>query len=269
MRSFYIFIVIIFLMGLYSISAQDLIVLRNGNIIEAKVIEISSTEIRYKRFDHLDGPIIVILKTDILSIRYEDSWTEIINTVPASEQQTTQAISSQNYIIDPKKFIFGINVNAGGAIGYAFSGGSGAGINIELGKGNFNSEINLMLPSSGFGLLFTFNYFSHSNIGGFYFGGGFGYIWLKDVLTVFDPRSPEIYQPDIFQYNSHIIIFGLNLGYKFVLSSGLYFRTGAYIGMGIDIPVLNWPNYGATVLNRSSGYSFYIKPDLAIGWTIK
>ena len=250
MKSLYIFAITYFII-VSSISAQDLIVLKNGNMIEANVLEISPTEIKYKRFDHLDGPTIVILVTDVLSIRYENGRTEIINAIPATEQINSQTESSQNTAIATDKFIFGINANAGGAIGYAYKGGSGAGVNIELGKGNFTSEINLLFPSGGFGLLITFNGFFHSRIGGFYLGGGVGYIYTANAYSWFHSAG------------SHINTIGLNLGYKFVLSSGLYFRTGAYIGVGID-----WATYYLPPSGQFD-FSFHFKPDLAIGWTMR
>ena len=40
-------------MGAFNVNAQDLIVLKDGNI-EAKVMEISQSEIRYKRPDNLE-----------------------------------------------------------------------------------------------------------------------------------------------------------------------------------------------------------------------
>ena len=58
--------------------AQDFIVLRDGNMIDAIVTEISPTEIRYKRFDHQDGPTYVIPAINVLSIRYANGRTEII-----------------------------------------------------------------------------------------------------------------------------------------------------------------------------------------------
>jgi len=240
--------------GVFYVNAQDMIVLKDGNIIEAKVLEISPTEIRYKRFDHLDGPTIVIPATDVLSIRYENGTSEIISAAPSTRQESVQ---TENKItaIDSDKFIFGINANAGGAIGYAYDGGYGTGINIELGKGNFNSEINLMFPKDGFGVLFTFNGFWHGRIGGFYLGGGIGYIF-RDEIHLHRLRDGSILHWD----PSNIVTFGLNLGYKFVTKSGLYFRTGAYIGAGVDV-------YETDKLY--SDWLFYIKPDLAIGWTVR
>ena len=70
--------------------AQDLIVLKSGNIIEVKVMEISPTEIRYKRFDHLDGPVIVIPVVDVLSIRYENGRVDIISQVTTDRQGSVQ-----------------------------------------------------------------------------------------------------------------------------------------------------------------------------------
>ena len=80
----------LFFGGLFSVYAQDLIILRNGNVIEAKVAEISPTEIKYRRFNHLDGPIITIARTDVLSIRYENDTVEIINPVFVTGQEGNQ-----------------------------------------------------------------------------------------------------------------------------------------------------------------------------------
>jgi len=67
--------------GNSAVNTQDLIILKNGSTIEAKVLEISPTEIRYKRFDNLEGPTIVIMAADVLSIRYANGRMEIINSV--------------------------------------------------------------------------------------------------------------------------------------------------------------------------------------------
>ena len=80
MKQFYFFAsVFLFAGGLFSVNAQDLIVLKNGNMIEAKVMEIAPSEIRYKRFDHLDGPTIVVSSNDVLSVRYENGKLEIFS----------------------------------------------------------------------------------------------------------------------------------------------------------------------------------------------
>jgi hypothetical protein len=84
MKKFWIFTTIFLFAGIWSAAAQDLIILRDGNIIEAKVMEIAPAEIRYRRFNHLDGPMIIIQKDTVLTIRYERGNYEIINAGVAS-----------------------------------------------------------------------------------------------------------------------------------------------------------------------------------------
>jgi len=265
MRRLYVFTILFIFTGIYFVTAQDLIVMRNGNIIDAKITEISQTEIRYKRFDHLDGPTIVVPAAQVLSIRYENGKTEIItvSAVAAPAQTNIQAARPGNTVIDQDRFIFGINANGGGAFNYLYEGSSGAGIGFEFGKGKFNSEINFMLPLRGFGFLATFNGFWPSRIGGFYLGGGFGYAFYKKWRKQYDDYYNGIewiHQDFSKYYTQHSLTIGLNIGYKFVTRSGLYFRTGTF--SGFDFGYL-WKRSGAYVLPA------YIKPDLAIGWTMR
>jgi len=92
LKRFYIIAFVLFCWSIFSIYAQDLIILKNGSVIEAKVTEISSTEIRYKRFENLDGPVIVIARSDVLSIRYENNTVEIISpTISGNSQDINQS----------------------------------------------------------------------------------------------------------------------------------------------------------------------------------
>ncbi len=54
----------------------DQIVLRNGDVIEAKVKEVGVNEIRYKKCDRPDGPDYTISKRDVLSIKYSNGEVE-------------------------------------------------------------------------------------------------------------------------------------------------------------------------------------------------
>jgi len=76
--------------GVFSVDAQDLIVLRDGNMIEAKVMEIHPTDIRYKRSDNLNGPLIIIPIDRVLSIKYENGSLEIINASPSAGNERGQ-----------------------------------------------------------------------------------------------------------------------------------------------------------------------------------
>lgn len=52
--------------------SQDVITKKSGDEIEAKILKVGSNEVEYKRFDNLDGPIFIMLKSDIATIRYQN-----------------------------------------------------------------------------------------------------------------------------------------------------------------------------------------------------
>lgn len=65
-----------FLLCLQFAQAQDVVTKRTGEKVEAKVLEISSTEIKYKLFRNLEGPTYVVPKVDVALIEYEDKTSE-------------------------------------------------------------------------------------------------------------------------------------------------------------------------------------------------
>ncbi|MCL2180603.1 MAG: hypothetical protein FWB83_05700 [Treponema sp.] len=90
-KNIFFTIIFVFVSNIFAVYAQDMIILRDGSIIEAKVTELSNSEIRYLRFNHLDGPVIVIPRNNVLSIRYENGTVEIISSVPSVSQDNVQA----------------------------------------------------------------------------------------------------------------------------------------------------------------------------------
>ena len=73
----------------------DIITLRSGEQIKAKITEISTSEIRYKRHDHLDGPSRVVSLAEVFTINYENGTREVVNPLSktnsgANETQTAQ-----------------------------------------------------------------------------------------------------------------------------------------------------------------------------------
>ena len=47
--------------------AQDSLIMKSGEVIQAKVIEINTAEVKYKKFDNLTGPLYSILKSELSS----------------------------------------------------------------------------------------------------------------------------------------------------------------------------------------------------------
>jgi hypothetical protein len=56
----------------------DTLVLRSGSVILGKVEEIGQSEIKYKKCDNLNGPIVVLAKTDVAQIKFVNGTREVI-----------------------------------------------------------------------------------------------------------------------------------------------------------------------------------------------
>ena len=72
--------------------ADDIIVLKNGDIINAVVLEITPTEIKYKKASNPNGPIYTIDKTTVLSIKYENGEVEKFDTVESDDNIPINAV---------------------------------------------------------------------------------------------------------------------------------------------------------------------------------
>lgn len=70
MKKYYL-VTILFLFG-YAAQAQDKIYRKNGKILVAKVLEVGSSDVRYKMPEEADGPIYVLEKDRITKIVYEN-----------------------------------------------------------------------------------------------------------------------------------------------------------------------------------------------------
>ena len=79
MKKFTFSIMLIMLSALLA-QGQDLITKVNGEDIYAKIIEVGQSEIKYKRFDNLEGPIFTVAKREVLMVRYENGTKDIFST---------------------------------------------------------------------------------------------------------------------------------------------------------------------------------------------
>ena len=59
--------------------AQDIVILKNGTSIDAKVLEVDDNSIRYKKFDNPEGPTYTAKKESISEIRYKNGTKETFN----------------------------------------------------------------------------------------------------------------------------------------------------------------------------------------------
>lgn len=94
-------ILFFFLNSLFMLSiAQDVIIMRNGDEIKAKVYEITSSDVKYKKFSNLNGPTYTCSKSDIFMIKYKNGDKDVFEkdlTKGKNKQQkdNNQKISGQ------------------------------------------------------------------------------------------------------------------------------------------------------------------------------
>ncbi len=70
--NFFVRVVILIVLLIFignTIHAQDMIIKKDNEVIKAKILEVGTTEIKYKLFDSPDGPTLVINKREIKSLK--------------------------------------------------------------------------------------------------------------------------------------------------------------------------------------------------------
>jgi hypothetical protein len=75
------------LMATLNTWAQDILFFHDGRELQAKVTEVGANEVKYHRFDNLDGPVFVSPKAELFMIKYKNGTKEMIQaTAPAATQ---------------------------------------------------------------------------------------------------------------------------------------------------------------------------------------
>ena len=75
----------LFLLCTVHICAQDVIVKKDGSTILAKVLEVNQSDVKYKKFDNLNGPTYSIRKSELQSINYQNGMKDVFST-PVREE---------------------------------------------------------------------------------------------------------------------------------------------------------------------------------------
>jgi hypothetical protein len=74
-----VFTATLLLAAALSTRAQDIITTKNGEDIQAKVLEVAPDVVKYKKFSNPDGPTFSLYKSEILMVRYENGDKDIFN----------------------------------------------------------------------------------------------------------------------------------------------------------------------------------------------
>lgn len=78
----------------YTDPCGDIITLKNGEDLKCKVLEVGVNEIKYKLCDNMDGPIRIVSRKDVFSIKYANGIKEVIKD--AQQEQKPQSYSGND-----------------------------------------------------------------------------------------------------------------------------------------------------------------------------
>jgi hypothetical protein len=100
-------------------SAQDNIVFKDGTEVKAKVQEITTTEVVYKRHDNLEGPVYRVERGKVFIIQFENGTTEVVsplnlNQVPGTSYNGRRQLVGSAYRSPGLAWLFSFIVPGGG-----------------------------------------------------------------------------------------------------------------------------------------------------------
>lgn len=99
-------------------AAQDVIVRRNGEEIEARVEEVGEQSIRYRKFSNPSGPVYSVSRSEVFVIRYESGDKDVITpfeepAADAAPDVRTTAQAAQQAMERSKQWNLGVKANMG------------------------------------------------------------------------------------------------------------------------------------------------------------
>ena len=96
MKAFRFLLLSLIFLGVAKIAAaQDVIVKKDSSTILSKVVEINSTEIKYKKWSNQDGPTYVININEVTSINYANGEVDRFESQPAETPVETPAVTEE------------------------------------------------------------------------------------------------------------------------------------------------------------------------------
>lgn len=281
--------------SLLSVAAksQDKIYRNNGKVIEAKVIEVSSSEVKYKEYSNPDGPVYVLETDKIKKIVYENGKEEKFS----DNLKDTERYEGQKDM--------GIKVNFLSAlygyseISFEKSTGVGKGFEVSLGiigagKGGI---LSYYLPSQSFTEVkrkpfgaFVSAGFKFSKLPDFILFGKTKFTHLmqgtyaKPTIYVGHYKENQIQEKasNNFEVGKQSVTFGalqLELGKQWVLGDNFLLNIYSGIGIGFDnkkegIKYLNTGNNNYYFYEDYSSFNYVNarggkSPGLSATWGIK
>lgn len=214
---------------LQMLHAQDVIITRQSERIDAKILEVSESEIRYKKQNNPDGPTFVLSTAKVASILYANGEVQTFEAQKrVAEDNDVQKNSSQ-------KLYNGIEASLNPLLA------------IGLGEGSSTS----FLVDAGFGRRFNNNFYWGMNIGGHF--GSFSALTFGTTARAYFPLNSaldvfiDVYAGPYTDFDNFGLMVRLMPGVQIPLSRNIDFRFSAgYMGEFVNSRSANLLAIGAS-----------------------
>ena len=252
--------------------AADVIITNDSRKIDARILEVSKTEIKYKEVSNPDGPTFILSTDEISSVIYSNGTVQVFDNVPKQEESKA-ASSDNNVTIIPRE---GEAINArlirisDEALTYESNGVEYTLFAAQLDKVVLpDGQVKAYTKSGRIGG-------SSSSIRNIYQNytelSGFGGAVSVDGKDVYKAAAGGIEIADIYGYRFNQYVFlgaGIGLSAKFFKADGAMFgslQTPLYADLRTYIPTKQvglYPYFGLSVGPQFQFYEFSERSKLA------
>lgn len=95
-KQFFLTLIMVFCFSMYA-DAQDKIITKDAESIDAVILEVNLDDVRYRKADNPEGPVYRILKSDISTIIYGNGYVEVFNESKPEKRQPRNTGHYQMY----------------------------------------------------------------------------------------------------------------------------------------------------------------------------
>jgi len=178
---------IAFVVSAFSLNAQDILVRKGGEIENVKVLEVSPTEVRFKKSNNPDGPVFVEKCSNIYSIKYQNGE---VQTFKGKEKDKKSLCSFPSAYTNTPKYTHEVELHFGDGWGVGYQ---------------FRKDFNRYVGWDIVGVSYMTRFKSPAEVG----------------LINFRPIGIRLYSP---AYESFRAYAGLKLGYSLVYERVQYYE---------------------------------------------
>lgn len=235
------------------VSAQDVIVLRSADEIEAKVVSVSDEVISYRRWDNLEGPMYNMDKSKVLFIKYQNGVKDVFTD---SRDGVYHSYGRNRTATATNDDFNGVKFQGHVYIGSLFDAVSG-GVTLDASVGLRLWKYAYVGVETGFHTLFGTLYNYDSNLDYYSYKMAGAYVPIGVNLKGYIPASVG---RRIYSY-INCTLGGFIGAIDFAGSNGFYCQVGA----GIDIGRFSFGIGYTGLVNDGTGSGGYVKLGVRFG----